>query len=179
MTTNNNWGYHPDDTNYKTPFEVISIFADVVSNGGNLLLDIGPREDGSIPREQVHILKELGKWNRKHAEAVFGSLPGMPAGHFYGPSTLSRDSTILYLFLPDRSAGNIMVKGLSNEIRDVEVVGTSQHLKPKIVGKISWSPVPGLVFIDVPEKLKDQYMTVLKVKLDGKLKLYRGHGGLN
>jgi len=179
MTTNNNWGYHPDDTNYKTPFEVISIFADVVSNGGNLLLDIGPREDGSIPAEQVHILKELGKWNRKHAEAVFGSLPGLPPGHFYGPSTLSKDSTVLYLFLPNRSAGNIMIKGLSNEIRDVEVVGASQHLKPKIVGKISWSPVPGLVFIDIPEKLKDQYMTVLKVKLDGKLKLYRGHGGLN
>jgi len=61
----------------------------------------------------------------------------------------------------------------------VEVVGASQHLKPKIVGKISWSPVPGLVFIDIPDTLKDQYMTVLRVKLDGKLKLYRGHGGLN
>ena len=178
MTTNNNWGYHPDDTNYKTPFEVISIFADVVGNGGNLLLDIGPKEDGSIPAEQIHILKELGKWNRKHAEAIFGSLPGLPAGHFYGPSTLSKDSATLYLFLPDRSAGDIMIKGLSSKIEDVEIVGESQHLSAKIVGKISWSPVPGLVFIHVPEKFKDPYMTVLKVKLDGKLKLYRGQGGL-
>src|SRR5665213_2160938 len=178
MTTNNNWGYHPDDTNYKTPFEVISIFADVVGNGGNLLLDIGPKEDGSIPAEQIHILKELGKWNRKHAEAIFASLPGLPAGHFYGPSTLSKDSATLYLFVPDRSAGDIMIKGLSNKIEDVEIVGESQHLSAKIVGKISWSPVPGLVFIHVPEKFKDPYMTVLKVRLDGKLKLYRGQGGL-
>ncbi|MFI5192424.1 MAG: alpha-L-fucosidase [Chitinophagales bacterium] len=178
MTTNNNWGYHPDDTNYKTPFEVISIFADVVGNGGNLLLDIGPKEDGTIPAEQIHILKELGKWNRKHAEAIFGSLPGLPAGHFYGPSTLSKDSATLYLFLPDRSAGDIMIKGLSSKIEDVEIVGESQHLSAKIVGKISWSPVPGLVFIHVPEKFKDPYMTVLKVNLDGKLKLYRGQGGL-
>ena len=72
-----------------------------------------------------------------------------------------------------------MVKGLVNKINDIQIVGTAQHLKPKVVGKISWSPVPGLVFINVPEKSKDQYMTVLKLKLDGKLKLYRGQGGLN
>ena len=178
MTTNNNWGYHPDDTNYKTPFEVISIFADAVSNGGNLLLDIGPRADGTIPPEQIHILKELGKWNKKSGEAIFGTVPGLPQGHFYGPSTMSKDSTTIYLFLPGQTAGNVMVKGLVNKINDIQIVGTTQHLKPKVVGKISWSPVPGLVFIDVPEKFKDQYMTVLKLKLDGTLKLYRGEGGL-
>jgi len=179
MTTNNNWGYHPDDTNYKTPFEVITIFADVISNGGNLLLDIGPKEDGTIPAEQVHILKELGKWNKKNAEAIFETFPGLPQGHFYGPSTLSKDSTTLYLFLPAQTAGNIMVKGLMNTIKEIQIVGTTHYLQPKIVGKISWSPVPGLVFIDVPEQYKDPYMTVLKLKLDGKLKLYRGTGGLN
>ncbi len=178
MTTNNNWGYHPDDTNYKTPFEVISIFIDAVSNGGNLLLDIGPKADGTIPPEQVHILKELGKWNKKNGEAIFGSIPGLPQGHFYGPTTLSKDSTTLYLFLPGQTTGNVMLKGLVNKINDIQIVGTAQHLKPKIVGKISWSPVPGLVFINVPLKYKDQYMTVLKLKLDGKLKLYRGPGGL-
>ena len=178
MTTNNNWGYHPDDTNYKTPFEVISIFVDAVSNGGNLLLDIGPKEDGTIPPEQVHILKELGKWNKKNGEAIFGTLAGLQQGHFYGPSTLSKDSSTLYLFLPGQNIGNIMLKGLVNAITDVQVVGTGGHLKPKVVGKISWSPVPGLVFIDVPEKYKDPYMTVLKLKLDGKIKLYRGQGGL-
>ncbi len=179
MTTNNNWGFHPDDTNYKTPFEIISIFVDAVSNGGNLLLDIGPKADGTIPPEQVHILKELGKWNKKNGEAIFGSVPGLSQGHFYGPSTMSKDSTILYLFLPGQTAGNIMVKGLINKINDIQIVGTTQYLQPKIVGKISWSPVPGLVFIDVPQRFKDPYMTVLKLKLDGKLKLYKGQGGLN
>ena len=72
-----------------------------------------------------------------------------------------------------------MVKGLINKIKDVQIVGTSQHLQPKIVGKISWSPVPGLVFINVPERYKDTYMTVLKLQLDSPLKLYRGQGGLN
>jgi alpha-L-fucosidase len=178
MTINNSWGYQPKDTAWKTPFEIITLFADVVSNGGNLLLDIGPRADGTIPEQDVHVLKELGKWNQKHEEAIFGSLPGLPQGHFYGPTTISKDSMSVYLFLPGGSVGNVIVKGLDNQVKDVQVVGTNYHPVAKVVGKISWSPVPGLVFIDVPEKYKDPYMTVLKLKLDKKLKLYRGQGGL-
>ena len=100
MTINNNWGYQPKDTFWKTPFEIISIFADVVSNGGNLLLDIGPKADGTIPDQEVRVLKELGKWNKKHEEAIFGALPGLPQGHFYGATTLSKDSSNIYLFVP-------------------------------------------------------------------------------
>ncbi|MDR3711796.1 MAG: alpha-L-fucosidase [Puia sp.] len=178
MTINNNWGYQPKDTNWKTPFEVITIFADVVSNGGNLLLDIGPKEDGTIPPEDVHVLEELGKWNHKHAEAIFGALGGIPQGHFYGPTTLSKDSTILYLFLPGKTSGQIVVKGLDNKIKDIEVLGQGAHLTHKIVGKIYWSPVPGLVYIPVPENVQDPYVTVLKVVLDKPVKLYGGRGGL-
>ncbi|MNT34149.1 hypothetical protein D3C72_1701100 [compost metagenome] len=72
-----------------------------------------------------------------------------------------------------------MVKGLDNKIKDIQVVGTQEHLSPKIVGKVSWSPIPGIVFINVPDAQKDQYMTVLKLSLNEPLKLYRGQGGLN
>lgn len=178
MTTNNSWGYQPKDSVWKTPFEIITIFADAISNGGNLLLDIAPKEDGTLPPQQVYLLKELGKWNTKHKEAIFGTLAGLPQGHFFGPTTLSKDSMTMYLFLPGQSAGNIMIKGIDNKITSVRVLGSTQKITHKIVGKISWSPVPGLVFIDVPQKLKDPYMTVLKIQLDKPLKLYRGHGGL-
>ena len=177
-TSNNNWGYHPDDTAFKTPEEIISVFADVIYNGGNLLLDIGPKADGTIPEPEVRLLTELGKWVRKNSEAIYGTLGGIPQGHFFGPSTLSKDSTTLYLFLPARTFGNILVKGLVNPIKDIHVLGTDIHLQPKIVGKISWSAVPGLTFIDVPKEAMDPYMTVLAVTLAGPLHLYRGHGGL-
>ncbi len=179
MTINNNWGYQPQDTFWKTPYEVITIFADAISNGGNLLLDIAPMQDGTIPPQQVHVLKELGQWNKKHEEAIFGTLGGMPQGHFYGPTTLSKDSSTLYLFLPGKVNGNVVVKGLKNKIKNIRVVGTPQTVPHKIVGKISWSPVPGLVYIDVPPTVQDQYMSVLAVELEGPLSLYQGHGGLN
>ena len=178
MTTNNNWGYRKSDTNWKTPYEVISIFVDAVSNGGNLLLDIGPKADGTIPNEQVNILKELGAWNKRNGGAIFNTIGGIPQGHFYGPTTLSKDSTTLYLFLHGKTSGPVMVKGLDNKIKSVEVLGSSTTLKSKVVGKISWSPVPGLVYIDVPATSLDKYITVLKVTLDKPIKLYRGKGGL-
>ncbi len=178
MTTNDNWGFHHDN-NWKTPYEVITIFVDAVSNGGNLLLDMGPKEDGTIPAEQINVLKELGAWNKKHGEAIFNTLGGLPQGHFYGPTTLSKDSTTLYLFLHGQTSGTIMLKGLVNKIEEITVVGKDTRLTHKVVGKISWSPVPGLVYIDVPENIQDKYVTVLKVELDKTVKLYRGQGGLN
>ncbi len=179
MTTNESWGYYKKDNNYKTPYEIITIFADAISMGGNLLLDIGPREDGTIPDEQVNIIKELGKWTNKHSEAIFGTLGGMPQGHFYGPTTISKDSTNLFLFLPGKVSGDIVVKGLVNQIKAIKVVGNGSTLNYKIVGKISWSSVPGLVYINIPESAQDHYMTVIKVVLDKPLKLYRGKGGFN
>lgn len=178
MTSNDNWGFHHDN-NWKTPYEVITIFIDAVSNGGNLLLDMGPKEDGTIPDEQINILKELGNWNKKNGEAIFNTLPGIPQGHFYGPSTLSKDSTTLYLFLHGKVSGTIMLKGLDNKITDISVVGNGRQLTHKVVGKISWSKVPGLVYIDVPEDVADKYVTVLKLKLDKAVHLYRGQGGFN
>lgn len=177
MTTNNNWGFRHSDTNWKTPYEIIALFADVVSTGGNLLLDIGPREDGTIPDEQRHILTELGTWNKKHEKAIFGTLGGIASGHFYGPTTLSKDSTSLFLFLQGQTSGTIMVKGLNNQIIDIQVLGNGTKLNHKVVGKISWSPVPGLVYIDIPKGVQDNYITVLELKLDKPVSLYRGHGG--
>jgi alpha-L-fucosidase len=71
-----------------------------------------------------------------------------------------------------------MIKGLDTKIKAIEVLGNGAKLKQKIVGKISWSAVPGLVYIDVPTTVLDQYITVLKLSLDKPIKLYRGKGGL-
>ena len=177
MTINNNWGYQHKDTNWKTPSQIIALFADIVSHGGNLLLDIGPKEDGTIPKEQRELLLELGQWNKKHERAIFGSLAGIPQGHFYGPTTISKDSTKLYLFLQGQTAGQIMIKGLDNSISSIKVVGSEKQLSHKVVGKISWSPVPGLVYINVPQGVQDKYMTVLELQLTKPVKLYSGRGG--
>lgn len=178
MTTNDNWGFHHDD-NWKTPYEIITIFTDVVANGGNLLLDMGPMEDGTIPPQQVRVLKELGAWNKKNGEAVFHTVAGIPQGHFYGPTTLSKDSTVLYLFLQGKNAGPVTIKGLKNKIKNITIPGFGGTLEHKIVGNISWSHVPGIVYIEVPQSALDKYVTVLRLQLEGPVSLYKGRGGFN
>lgn len=186
LTSNNNWGYRPSDTNYKTPFEVLTIFTECLNMGGNLLLDIGPKADGTIPSEQEQLLKAIGRWTHKHQEAIYNTNAGLPYGHYAGNSTLSSDSTILYLFVPTAGLDSINgaysvvhLKGLKNKIIDISILGSDIEPAHKIVGKISWSYVPGTVFIEVPAPSFDKEITVVKVELEGKLNLYRGQGGFH
>ena len=176
MTMNDSWGYQHNDLNYKSPNQVINILVETISKGGNLLLDIGPKPDGTLPAEQVEILKELGRWTSKHKEAVYGTRAGIPPGHFHGPTALSRDGDILYLYLPYKPIGPIALKGIKNKINRIWVVGNGTKLSHDIKMKQYWSAVPGIAYIDIPEKVLDKDVTVIAVLLDGKVDLYREAG---
>jgi alpha-L-fucosidase len=171
MTINDSWGYQQNDRNFKSPGQIIRIFAECLSKGGNLLLDIGPKADGSIPAEEVTVLKTLGRWTGKHSEAIYGTEAGLPAGYFYGPSTISRDSTVLYLFIHGNPKGEVMLEGVRNKINRIYVVGEGTKLTWKEYLKPYWSNNAGLYFISVPDAVLDENMTVLALILDGKLKL--------
>jgi alpha-L-fucosidase len=176
MTMNDSWGFQGNDKNYKTPNQVINILVDCVSKGGNLLLDVGPKADGTIPEEQVNILNKLGRWTNKHAEAIYGTRAGIPADHFYGPTSLNKNGDILYLYLPYNPNGQIMLKGIKNKINRIYVVGNGTKLNWDIKMKQYWSAVPGIIYIDVPEKVLDEEVTVIAVLLDWKVDLYREKG---
>ena len=178
MTMNDSWGFQKNDHNYKTSDQIIEIFADVIGNGGNLLLDIGPKADGTIPEEQVDILKDLGRWTKKHQKAIFGTRAGIPKEHFYGPSTLSKDKTILYLFVKGNPGGEVVLRGLKNKINRIWVVGMGTKLSHKVIGKVYWSQYPGIKYIQVPDYVLDKSLTVLAVLLDGKVNLYREDGSV-
>ncbi len=171
MTINDSWGYQQNDKDFKSPGQIIKIFSGCLSKGGNMLLDIGPRADGSIPDEEIAVLKTLGKWTKKHSEAVYGTEGGLPAGYFYGPSTLSKDSTMLYLFVQGDPKGEVMLQGVKNKINRIYVVGNGTKLTWKEYLKPYWSNNAGLYFINIPDAVLDDNMTVLAVILDGKLKL--------
>lgn len=171
MTMNDSWGFQHNDHNYKTANQVIRIFVDCLRMGGNLLLDIGPRADGTIPLEQVEILHELGRWTAKHKEAIYGSRPGIPTDYYYGPSTLSKDRKTLYLFLEHKPNGPIIVRGLNNKVNRIRVVGNGTKLTQQIHNKPYWSSKPGLLYIDVPPSVLDPQVTVIALQLDGELSL--------
>ena len=175
-TMNDSWGYQHTDTHFKTPYMLLRSFVDCLSNGGNLLLDIGPREDGSIPEEEVAILKEFGRWTAKHKEAIYDTRAGIPAGFVQGYTTLNPAGDILYVYLPYKPNGPLEVKGLVNQVNRVWVVGNGAMLNYEVYNKLYWNEVPGLLEIDIPEHALDPAITVIAILLDGPIRLYTGSG---
>ncbi|GHK02275.1 alpha-L-fucosidase [Streptomyces sp. NPDC003753] len=175
LTINDSWGYQHHDHNHKSLSQLIRYFTETIGSGGNLLLDVGPMEDGTIPQAQVERLEGLGEWIRRHAEAVYGTVRGLPAGHHYGPSTLSADRRTLYLTLFDIPRAETGVRGLATPVRKVTVLGTGTELGHRVVGGLH--EAVGVLWIDPPSEADlDPYATVLAVELDGELELYRGSG---
>ncbi|MHB9132884.1 MAG: alpha-L-fucosidase [Armatimonadota bacterium] len=70
---NDMWGYTPHDYNYKTVNQLIFTLVNCASHGGNFLLNIGPRPDGTIPEEQAKRLEAVGEWMAVHGESVRGT----------------------------------------------------------------------------------------------------------
>ena len=177
MTMNDNWGYYPSDTNYKPKSQIIRTFVEVIASGGNLLLNIGPKPDGSIPKEQKERLLALGDWIKKHNTAVFDSNAGLPDGHFYGPTLISKDNQKVYLCLFDTPNNYISLRGIQNKVKSIKVVGNGQNLSFERNGGAVWNNIPGILRIEVPQtESLDRYVTILEVELEDELKLYRGHG---
>ncbi len=121
-TMNDSWGYQPYDTHYKSPNMIVRTLADVISMGGNLLLDIGPKADGSLPEQQVSILKNLGRWTSKHKEAVYETRKGLPFANFQGKSSFSKDGKKLFLYLEEAKT-KARIYGLKSKINSAKIVG--------------------------------------------------------
>ncbi|MBN1673624.1 MAG: alpha-L-fucosidase [Kiritimatiellae bacterium] len=68
MTLNDNWGYHAGDNNWKDARTVIRMLLTVAGKGGNLLLNVGPKPDGTIPPRSVRILEQAGAWLERNRE---------------------------------------------------------------------------------------------------------------
>jgi alpha-L-fucosidase len=176
VTMNRSWGYQPQDTEYKSVEQLIWMFAETIGLGGNMLLDIGPKEDGTIPEEEVERLKGLGAWIKGNEEAIYPTIGGLSRGHFYGPSTLSKDRETIYLFQFGQSKAPIPVKGIRNKIKNISVLKTGQNLTHQKIGGAPWFNIPGLLWIDLPQEYCDPVATVVKIELEGPVDLYREAG---
>ena len=73
MTMNTTWGYNKHDHAWKSDKELIHNLIDIVSKGGNYLLNIGPKGDGSIPQESIQSMQAIGKWMRTNSEAIYAT----------------------------------------------------------------------------------------------------------
>jgi alpha-L-fucosidase len=87
--SNKSWGYIDNDT-FKTPLFIVQQLADVVSKNGNLLLNVGPRSDGTIPQPVQQVLLDVGAWLKVNGDAIYGTRPWTTFGE--GPTKVEAGS---------------------------------------------------------------------------------------
>ena len=176
VTINDSWGYRPSDNDYKTSRQVIRIFCDCLTLGGNLLLDVGPKEDGTLDERQVKVLEDLGAFIRDNEEAVYDTGRGLTYQQFLGGSTISEDKKTIYLFLYDRPAEHVCVKGVRTRVKRVTVLHTGEELAFSYTGSIPWEGIAGTLWIWAAHMQMHPLTTVLKLELGGEIACNLGSG---
>jgi alpha-L-fucosidase len=170
LTVNETWSYSPTDRAYKTCGELIGTLADVVSRGGNMLLDVGATPDGEIPPEFTSRLRVVGEWLRGNGESIYGAGRGLPPGAYHGPTTAKDDA--LYLHVLGRPAEDVVrVLSLDRRVRDVRLLASGRplawdpdraHPRDALRNPPHVSPLR----IHLPAQWLDPYDTVIKLELD-------------
>jgi alpha-L-fucosidase len=99
-TINHTWGYKKDDHDWKSPGDITFKLVDIVSKGGNYLLNVGPMADGVIPQPSQDVLRRVGRWLKVNGEAVYGAGPtpfGDELGELSGKGTKDLRGNPLFL----------------------------------------------------------------------------------
>ncbi|RLF05106.1 MAG: alpha-L-fucosidase [Thermoprotei archaeon] len=157
MTMNDSWGYFEGDRNWKTPRQIITTLVTVVSLGGNLLLNVGPRGDGTFPPEAVELLSHVGRWMRRNGESIYGAR-GAPFTTTVGPVTAKGSKAYVHaLRWPGKT---ITVAGVGNTVSRAYLLATGEEVRLKQEGD--------RVFLEgLPLTPPDPYDTVIVLELDG------------
>ena len=174
MTMNESWGYNAADPHYKTAVELVHTLCEVAGRGGNLLLNLSPRGDGTLPPEQEERLAAIQGWMAKNAAAIVGTQAALEPWQFYGPATRRENegATTLYLHLILRPYASVVVRGVHiRRVKSARVLSSGERLKYTVrttIENAMQQPDPvGDVTIYVPERVLDSLATIVAVEFVG------------
>jgi alpha-L-fucosidase len=174
MTLNGSWGYSSGDQAWKSPATVVRNLLDCAKGGGNYLLNIGPRPDGSVPTQSVSVLESVGRWMQQNGDVVYGAdkLANAP-WHPYVTYTGKGNTLYMCVFawpgdtLAEHSLNFykppvvFAIGGLRTKVESIRLMKTKQPLQftqDDITLRISGLPVAS----------PDEPITVIELKCDGK-----------
>jgi len=180
--SNKSWGYIQNDT-FKSPQFIVHQLIDIVSKNGNLLLNIGPRSDGTIPEEVQSVLRNVGAWLNVNGEAIYGTRPWkiygegptkVTAGSFHDTDTAAytpedfrfttKGATLYAIELDWPIAGEAVIHSLdtsagSSKVASVVLLGSDSNL--------TFRQEPDGLHIHLPPQPPGKYAHAFRVAFAG------------
>ena len=152
MTLNHTWGYSVKDEDWKTPKRVIKMLTDVVSKGGNLLLNVGPDAMGRIPQGSRDVLSRVGAWLRENGESIYKTTPcpDLPYQIPWGSVTARGSTMYLHVLTPSEAPGRIKICNIETKAKKVTLLKTGENLP----------------FTQSYEPARDEYRFIVEYPLD-------------
>lgn len=182
-TTNNSWGYKSYDDDWKSVKELLFWLTEIVSKGGNYMLNIGPTATGSVPKESIENLRAVGDWLAINGEAIYNTRKWQVSHE--GPTNLEMNGTgarekhkglkieftpqdfwftkkdhSVYVISLENSKRNMLIKSIkqeTNRVKDLQLLGSNKKLK--------WEESSSGLKVVLPEVLPSEIGYVLKINI--------------
>jgi alpha-L-fucosidase len=162
MTMNGSWGYMPyaPPEDWRTVREVLSMLTRAAGGDGNLLLNIGPAPDGSVPPEATERLVPVGKWLRKNGEAVYGKVDRADGRmHWIPTGAWTLKGRTAYFWCSRWPGKELAIGGLKSKVKRATYLATGKPIRFRQKGD-------RFVMTGLPRKSPDRIAGVTVVKLD-------------
>lgn len=160
-TTNESYGYHRYDISHKPVGHFIQLLANAASRGGNLLMNIGPKGDGTFDERDLVILNGIGQWMSKNGESIYATTISPLPLQNWGVSTQKKDKLYLHVFNWPAD-GRLYVGGLKSDFRNIYLLADQK--KKLAVTRLSEKDI----LVDLPASAPDAANTVVVVELKDK-----------
>jgi len=156
MTMNDHWGYNKNDDNWKSEKDLIQKLVDIVSKGGNFLLNVGPTAEGLFPEPSIKRLNAIGKWMDINGESIYGTSASLFSDLNWGRST-TKDRKIFFHVFEWPESGTLEVTGLKERAESAYLLQN-----PETQLGIEYGDTGAL--IQVPEDAPDPYVSVIALE---------------
>ena len=169
MTMNSSWGFIKRDLTSKDPSAVIENLVRVVGKGGNLLLNLGPDENGLSPKVCTDALDQVGLWLEQYGDSIFGTtnIPNFPYLLPWGELTYSAERKTLYFHVKKYPIFpyRVLLTGLETKVKSIHLLADGSPLKYSQ----SYEPARDehRLYVFLPEVCPDANDTVVAVELEG------------
>jgi len=160
-TLNDHFGYVKTDKKWKSPKELVRTLVEVVSKGGNYLLNVGPTGEGEIPEGSVKSLEGVGRWMRKNGSSIYGTGPSPLGALPWGRCTAGPGKLYLHVF-DWPGSGKLAVPGLRRKIVRAYLLADDS----RAALAVRRSPGRDAV-LEVPRRAPDAIDSVVVVEIEG------------